>query len=174
MEILHRYLLIVIACIALLAGIQVPNLVDQYEKRIDAHLREVVANLKPYQEIANKYFGGSMDQLLELHRKSNEKAFQEEGNAIAEMMRRKLRFEADLAALQTNLPMKVLHILLQGDRELIDETLGQYTYAVPLTQDALLAGAATVALTLALIELLLALTRYVSEAVTGAYRRRFS
>lgn len=174
MEILHRYLLIVIACIALLAGIQIPNLVDQYEKRIDAHLREVIANLKPYQEIANKYTGGSLDQLLELHRRSAEKAFQDEGNAIAEMIRRKLRFESDLAALQTNLPMKVMHILLKGDRELIDETLGQYTYAVPLSQDALLAGAATAAIILALTELLLALTRLVSDAVIGAYRRRFS
>ena len=49
MEILYRYLLIVIACIVMLMGIQIPNLVDQYEKRVDAHLREVTVNLKPYQ-----------------------------------------------------------------------------------------------------------------------------
>ena len=78
MDFLYRYLLIVIACVALLAGIQLPNLVDQYQKRIDAHLREVTANLKPYQEIANKFTGGSLDQLIELHRRSNEKAFQDD------------------------------------------------------------------------------------------------
>ena len=174
MEILHRYLLIVLACLAILAGIQIPNLIDQYEKRIDAHLREVVANLKPYQAVANQYTGGSLDQLLELHRTSTEKAFQEEGNAIAEMMKRKQRFEADLAELQASLPQKIVHILLRGDRELIEETLAQYTYAVPLNQDALLVGAATVAIVLALTELLLALAHYVSDAVVVAYRRRFS
>ncbi len=174
MEILHRYLLIVLACMAMLAGIQIPNLIDQYEKRIDAHLREVTANLKPYQAVANQYTNGSLDQLLELHRKSSEKAFQEEGNAIAEMIKRKLRFEADLAELQASLPVKILHVLLKGDRELIDETLAQYTYAVPLNQDAVLVGAAAAAIILALTELLLALARYVSEVVTGAYRRRFS
>ncbi len=174
MEILHRYLLIVIACMAMLAGIQVPNLVDQYQKRVDAHLREVIANLKPYQEIANKYTGGSLDQLIELHRRSSEQAFRDEGEAIARMIQRRLRFEADLAALQASLPLKVVHILLKGDRELIDETLGQYTYAVPLSQDALLAGAATAAIILLLTELLLALARYISEAVLIRFRSRFS
>ncbi len=174
MDFLYRYLLIVIACVALLAGIQLPNLVDQYQKRIDAHLREVTANLKPYQEIANKFTGGSLDQLIELHRRSSEKAFQDEGVAIAEMIKRKLRFESDLAMLQASLPVQVVRILMKGDRELIDETLAQYTYSVPLTQDALLAGAATAAIILVLTELLLALARRVSDAVVTAYRRRYA
>jgi competence protein ComGC len=174
MDILYRYLLIVIACIVMLMGIQIPNLVDQYEKRVDAHLREVTINLKPYQEIANKYTGGSLDQLIELHRKSDVQAFQNEGIAIADMVKRKLRFEADLAALQAGLPVKVFRIVFRGDRELMDETLQQYTYAVPLTQDALLAGAAAAAIVLVLTELLLALTRRVSEAVMLRIRSRFS
>lgn len=173
MEILHRYLLIVLACIAMLAGIQVPNLVDQYGKRIDAHLREVIANLKPYQEIANKYTNGSLDQLIALHRQSDQKPFQEEGQAIADMVARKQRFEADLAAMQASLPVQIYHILLNGDRELIQETLQQYTYAVPLTQDALLAGAVAVAILLALTELLLALARAASSRVIGL-RNRYS
>jgi hypothetical protein len=174
MEILHRYLLIILACLAMLAGIQVPNLIDQYVKRVDAHLREVEANLKPYQEIANNYTGGSLDQLIELHRKSDVKAFQDEGLAIDAMVKRKLRFEADLAAMQASLPMKIYRILRSGDRELIDETLAQYTYAVPLNQDALITGAAAVAIIMALTELMLVLIRRVSEAIMVRYRARFS
>ncbi len=174
MDILYRYLLIIIACAAMLVGIQIPNLVDQYEKRVDAHLREVTINLKPYQEIANKYFGGSLDKLIELHHKSDVKAFQEEGDAIANMVKRKLRFEADLAALQGSLPLKIIHTVFDGDKELIEETLQQYTYAVPLNQDALAAGAALAAVTLLLTELLLALVRYISDALIIRFRRRFS
>jgi hypothetical protein len=172
MDILYRYLLIVIACMTMLAGIQIPNLVDQYEKRIDAHLREVIANLKPFQDVANKYTGGSIEQLIEVHRRSSEKPFQDEGNAIAQMVQRKQRFEADLAELQASLPVKVINVLLRGDRELMDETLAQYTYAVPLTQDALLAGAAAVAIVLVLIELLLVLVRHISGAVMLRIRNR--
>ncbi len=172
MNILYRYFLIIIACAAMLAGIQLPNLVDQYEKRIDAHLREVAINLKPYQDIADKYFGGSLEKLIELHRKSEVKAFQEEGLAIADMVKRKARFQADLAALQVSLPMKIMNILLDGDREMIDETLQQYTYAVPLNQDALLTGAALAAIMLLLVELLFALGRYLAKALQPRDRGR--
>jgi hypothetical protein len=160
--ILYRYLMIVVACIALLIGLQVPNFVDQYQKRVDAHLREVTINLQPFQDIANKYFGGDLDKLIALHRDSGEKPFQDEGAAIAKMMQRKLRFEADLAALQTSLPLKAWHVLFHGDREMIDEALGQYTYNVPLTQDALIFGAGAALLILMLVESLLALTRFAS------------
>ena len=73
--ILYRYLMIVVACISLLIGLQIPNFVDQYQKRVDAHLREVSVNLQPFQDIATKYFDGDMNKLIELHRNSGEKAF---------------------------------------------------------------------------------------------------
>jgi hypothetical protein len=159
-DILYRYLIVVVACIALLIGLQLPNFIDQYQKRVDAHLREVAVNLRPFQEIADKYFGGDLNKLIALHRDSGEKPFQEEGAAIEKMVQRKLRFEADLAALQVSLPLKAWHVLLRGDRELIDEALGQYSYNVPLNQDALIFGAATALLILLQVELLLALSRH--------------
>jgi len=161
--ILYRYLMILVACISLLFGLQIPNFVDQYQKRVDAHLREVSVNLLPFQEIANKYFGGDMNKLIELHRTSSEKPFQEEGLAIEKMVARKQRFENDMAALNTSLPMKAMHILLHGDKEILDEALSQYSYAVPLNQDALVFGACVALAILLLAELLFALVRLVSK-----------
>ncbi len=159
-NILYRYLIVIVACIALLLGLQVPNFIDQYQKRIDAHLREVTINLQPFQDIANKYFGGDLNKLIELHRASAEKPFQEEGAAIEKMVQRKLRFETDLAALQASLPLKAWRVLLHGDREMIDETLGQYSYNVPLDRDALAFGAGAALVILLAVELLLALARF--------------
>jgi hypothetical protein len=160
-EVLHRYLTVVVACIGLLLGLQLPNLVDQYEKRVDAHLREVTATFQPFQDIANKYFNGSIEKLIELHRQSGEKPFQEEGAAIEKMYQRKLRFEAEAAALKTSLPFKIAHVLFGNDREMMDETLAQYTYTVPLNQDALVVGAVMTAMILLALELLLAMVRLV-------------
>lgn len=157
--VLYRYLMIIAACISLLIGLQVPNFVDQYQKRVDAHLREVSINLLPYQEIANKYFNGDLNKLIELHRNSAVLPFQEEGLAIAKMVARKLRFEADMAALQASLPLKALQVLLHGDKEMLDEAMGQYSYAVPLNQDALVFGSCAALAVLLLVELLLALAR---------------
>src|SRR5512143_3103334 len=173
-DILYRYLIVVVACISLLIGLQIPNFIDQYQKRVDAHLREVTINLQPFQEIANKYFGGDMNKLIELHRNSGVKPFQEEGVAIEKMVQRKLRFEADLAALQASLPLKAWRVLLQGDRELIDEALAQYSYAVPLNQDALAFGAGAAIVILLLVELLLALARYASKKLFRSLRRTTS
>ncbi len=173
-DILYRYLIVVVACISLLIGLQIPNFVDQYEKRVDAHLREVTINLQPFQQIANKYFGGDIGKLIELHRNSDIKPFQEEGAAIEKMVQRKLRFEADLALLKTNLPMKVLNVVLRGDREMIDEALGQYSYNVPLNQDALIFGAGVAIVILLVVELLLALARYASAKITLSAHRTSS
>lgn len=167
-SILYRYLMIAVACIALLLGLQIPNFVDQYQKRVDAHLREVMVNLQPFQEIAAKYFGGDMNQLIELHRASSEQAFQEEGLAIENMVARKLRFEADLAALNTSLPLQALHVLLRGDKEILDEALAQYSYAVPLNRDALVFGACVAFAVLLLVELLFALARLARKKLSPA------
>jgi hypothetical protein len=158
-NILYRYFIVIVACIALLIGLQIPNFVDQYQKRVDAHLREVTMNLQPFQEIANKYFGGDIGKLIELHRSSTEKPLQEEGTAIEKMLARKLRFETAMAALNTTLPLKVLHVLFHGDGEILNEVRSQYSYAVPLNQDSLVFGACVAMIILFLVEMLLALSR---------------
>ncbi len=164
-EIFHRYLMIVVACIALLVGLQLPNLADQYEKRVDAHLREVTINFQPYQKIADKYFSGSIEKLIEFHRQSGQKPFQEEGAAVEKMYQRKLRFEAEMSALKTSLPYRIVHILFNGDQEIRSETLAQYSYTVPLNQDALVVGAVIAAATLLALELLLAVARLATRLV---------
>jgi len=171
MNFLYRYLMIFVACTSLLIGIQIPNLADQYEKRIDAHLREVANNLQPFQKIANQYFNGSLEKLLEMHRNSDNKVFLEEGFAIENLLMRKLRFKAELSALRASLAMKVVHILFYGDRELIDETLAQYSYAVPLNQQAIIAGLAVATIMLLLLELLLALARMAFNITFPSFRQ---
>jgi hypothetical protein len=157
--ILNRYLFTAVACVALLAGLQAPNLADQYQKRVDSHLREVAVNLRPFQDIADRYFGGDIALLIERHRASDEKPFQEEGAAIEKMVRRQMRFRAELAALNVALPWRIAHVLLRHDREIMDETLAQYTWTLPLNADALATGGAFTLTVLLALELLLALGR---------------
>ena len=167
-EIFHRYLMIVVACIALLIGLQLPGLADQYEKRVDAHLREVTIDFQPYQAIADKYFNGSIEKLIAFHRQSGQKPFEEEGAAIENMYQRKLRFAAEMTALKTSLPDRIVHILFNGDPEMKNETLAQYSYIVPLNQDALVVGAVIAIAVLLALELLLAIVRLATRLVFGA------
>ncbi|MDD4978486.1 MAG: DUF2937 family protein [Gallionella sp.] len=159
MSVIYRYLMIIVACVSLLIGLQVPSFVDQYQKRVDAHLREVIVNLQPFVEIATKYFDGDMEKLLALHRNSEAQPFKEEGKAIEQMLQRKTHFEAELSALNTDLAHRALHVLLHSDQQLREEALAQYSYTVPLDIPALSFGAGAAIAVLLIVELLMALLR---------------
>ena len=143
----------------MLAGLQVPNFADQYQKRVDAHLREVSINLKPFQDIADKFFSGDLAMLIDLNRKSDAIPLRAEGAAIEKMAERKQRFELEISALQTGMASKAIHILLHGDQEILEETRAQYSYNVPLDQEALVFGISSVVVLLITAELLFALLR---------------
>lgn len=172
MSVIYRYLLIVVACISLLIGLQVPSFVDQYQKRVDAHLREVNINLQPFIEIASKYFDGDMEKLLALHRNSEALPFKEEGLAIEQMLQRKAHFESELSALRTDLPNRALHVLLNSDAQLREESLAQYSYTVPLDIPALSFGAGAAIAVLLIVELLLALLRVIVSLLVSLMHRR--
>ena len=170
MNFIYRYLMIIVACISLLIGLQVPGFIDQYQKRVDAHLREVIVNLQPFVDIATKYFAGDMDKLLTLHRDSEAQPFKEEGLAIEQMLKRKLHFETELTALRTDLPHRALHVLLHGDAQMREEAFAQFSYTVPLDVDALSFGAGAVIAVLLIVELLLAALRGVMALVMRLIR----
>jgi len=153
MSLLRRYLIVVFASVSLIFGIQVPNFVDQYEKRVDAHLVEVTHNLRHYQEIAARRYNGSLYALIAFHKGSAVETFQEEGAAIGGMYERKRRFEADKLALQGGFLWKAIHLVMAGDQELLGETAAHYSYAVPLNQDAIVSGAVLAAANTLLLEL---------------------
>jgi len=174
MSILFRYLIVIIACASLLAGLQVPNFADQYQKRVDAHLREVSINLQPFQDIADKFFKGDMALLIDLNRQSDAEPLRAEGDAIEQMAQRKQRFEAEMAALQTGLASKAIHILLHGDQEILEETRAQYSYNVPLDEEALVFGISSVVVLLITAELLFALMRIAFIRLSPLLKRKDS
>lgn len=173
MSVLLRYVMIVIACIFLLAGMQLPNVADQYAKRVDATLREVTLNLQPFLIVANQYTAGDIEALIALHRQSNEAAFKAEADAIERLYRRKQHFDAERKAMQTHLPGKLFHILFRADAELREQTLLQYSATAPLTQEALISGGVVALFMLLLLEGSMALGRRLNSRVTRWINHRY-
>ncbi len=155
MRVLYRYLLILIACASILLGIQIPNFVDQYEKRLDAHFIEVEKSLRGYQEIANRHYNGSVAALIKKHEESEERVNRDEAEPIRNIYERYLRFKNEKRSLETDLAGKAAFIIAKGDRELINETYINYSFTIPLNQAAVLSGALSAAFVLVVVELLL-------------------
>jgi hypothetical protein len=154
MSFLYRYLLILIACGSLLLGIQVPNFIDQYQKRVDAHLQEVRTDLKGYQDIADREFGGSLEALIRKHKESEDRTFHDEAAPMESMYLRSVHFESQRDALLTSLPQQAWFLLAHGDHELLGETWNSYSFAVPLNSLALLSGCGLAAALLFVVEIL--------------------
>lgn len=159
MSLIPRLVLVIAACSGLLVGIQIPNFVDQYQKRLDAHLREVQHHLRGFQEVADRYDGGSLESLILRHERSADPAFRAEALPIRRMVDRYRRYASRALALQVGLPRQVLAIATDPDRELLDETWRQYSYAILLDRDAVLAGFALMACVVLVLEPLAALLR---------------
>ncbi|CAN5150233.1 DUF2937 family protein [soil metagenome] len=160
MSVVYRYLLIVVACAAVLVGVQLPNFVDQYRHRLDAHLREVTANLQGWQGIADRYFKGSLQGLVDYHVASPDPVFRAEADPLRDLMARRARFTSQTEALgDANLAQQLVFLASRGDRELLAETRNGYSVTVPLDARALTAGLITAAGVLVVLECLFALAR---------------
>jgi hypothetical protein len=167
MTTIYRYFLILMACAALLLGIQAPNFVDQYEKRLDAHLLEVETNLKAYQDIADQFFGGSIAALIDKHEHSADEVFRAEAKPIRIIFDRWQGFKNEQRSLDAGLTGKLIHIAYRGDRELVRETLAAYTFTVPLNGSAIACGFTLMIVVVLIIELF----RLALRKLSGMSRR---
>lgn len=132
LSLLKTYSRLLIFAAALLLGIQVPNFVDQYERRIDAHFQEVSANISGFQSTANLLFSGDMEALIAYYEQSNDAVFESDAQSIRNIVDRYNRISSERAALSGSPFAAALHIALNADDEFIAETFAQYGYTVPL------------------------------------------
>jgi len=116
----------------LLLGIQVPNFVDQYERRIDAHYLEVSANISGFQSTADLLFSGDIQALITYYADSSDLVFESDAQSIRSIVDRYNRISSEREALSGNIFTAVVHVILFADDEFIDETFEQYGYTVPL------------------------------------------
>ena len=173
MSFLLRYLLIAVACVFMLLGMQLPSLADQYAKRVDASLREVTLNFQPFLIIANQHTSGNVEALIKLHRDSNVAPFKAEGDAIERIYQRKLKLEGEHKALQTHLLGRLWHLVVRADADLREQTLIQYTATAPLTQEALISGGVVALIMMLLLEGAMALGRYLQALITRQINHRW-
>ncbi len=159
MRFILRSMLILIACGALLVGVQVPSFVDQYDKRLDAHLIEARRSLKPFQEIADKLHKGSLDALIAKHEWSTDGTFQAEAQAIIKLRERVIYLEKQDRALSTSLPRQVIQLARSPDKEIFEETRMNYSFGILLDSTAVIFGFIFTLLVVIPLELLGSLSR---------------
>jgi hypothetical protein len=121
-DILDRIVLLA----AVVAAGCIPSFIVQYRQRLGGRLDQVLADLAPFQQIANRYHGGSLSELIRYHLASTDATFHQEGAALQSMVASAERLRAMLAGLDTDLVHQCAYLLLHHDSELLRATWGGY------------------------------------------------
>jgi hypothetical protein len=127
-DILDRIVLLA----AVVAAGCIPSFIVQYRQRAGGRLDQVLADLTPFQAIADRYHGGSLAELIRYHLQSTDATFHQEGAALQAMVQTADRLRALLAALDTDLLHQCSYLLLHPDTSLLGATWGGYQPAFTL------------------------------------------
>jgi hypothetical protein len=153
---LRGYLRLVAFAVGLLVGVQAPGFVDQYAKRVSAHYTEAQHNFAGFQEAANQYFNGDVSALVAHHLASSDAVFKGEAKTIGDLFARIRALSAELAALNGSSVARLIHIIVNPNRDIFQETVAAYSYTVPLSPDAIAYGVITGLVSSLAVELVLA------------------
>lgn len=137
---IHHYISMLIFTAALMVGVQLPNFVDQYVKRMEAHLNEAQIQFDEYLKIARLSPGGSIETLIKKHENSLDSTFRAEAEPLKKSIQRKKFYEEELKALQGSFWSQSWHVLTAADREILKDTYVSYTANVPLNINAAICG----------------------------------
>ena len=153
----YRYFSILLATGLVIAGLQVPSFINQYQQRLSAHLIEVTANLEGFQRIADEYHGGSLAALIAKHRISTDTTFSAEAAVISSMYEHMLTYEAALNALDTTVMRQLIYLITAADTAMLTETVDHYAYTITLDTTSLWCGLVFLIIGIVVLDLLRAL-----------------
>jgi hypothetical protein len=153
---LRGYLRLVVFTIGLLIGVQAPGFVDQYAKRVNAHYIEVKRDFAGFQQAADQYFNGDVEALVTHHLQSPDAVFRGEAKTIADLFARLKGLTAEMDALNVPSVSRLVHVIVNPNKEMLQETIAAYSYTVPLSPDAIAYGVSAGVLAALIIELIFA------------------
>ncbi|MBC3412959.1 DUF2937 family protein [Pseudomonas sp. SWRI51] len=133
----RSYLRLLLFTFGLLAGIQVPGLVNDYSQRVEAHLLESRQALDGFRQTAQRFFGGDLQALVRHYRSSDDPVFNSDANSIDSLLIRNQLLEHEWQALQGSWVSRTWHVLVQPEPALREETLKGYSYQILLVPEAI-------------------------------------
>lgn len=149
---LRSYLRLALFALGLLVGVQVPGFIDDYSKRVEAHLSESQQSLKGFRETARRFFKGDLVALVEHYQVSKDPVMRSDAESVETLVERAQFLELEAKAMQGPWYAQIWHLASAADPELVEETLAAYRYQVLLAPEAIAWGIACAMLLAWLLE----------------------
>ncbi|MBX9404346.1 DUF2937 family protein [Pseudomonas baetica] len=137
---LLSYLRLVLFAAGLLIGVQVPGFINDYAKRVEAHLIEAQTGLRGFQGTAEQFFKGDLQALVAHYRASDDPVFRSDADSLSTLLNRQLALDKQFQAMQGPWYIRFLQVVLAADPDIRKETWNGYSYQILLTPEAMIWG----------------------------------
>ena len=137
---LLSYLRLVLFAAGLLIGVQVPGFINDYAKRVEAHLIEAQTGLRGFQGTAEQFFKGDIQALVAHYRASEDPVFRSDADSLSTLLNRQIALDKQFQAMQGPWYIRFLQVVLAADPDIRKETWNGYSYQILLTPEAMIWG----------------------------------
>lgn len=120
---------------AIFAAACIPSFIAQYRQRLGGRLDQVLRDLAPFQEIANRNHGGDIRKLVARHLASTDKTFHDEGDAIQAMVDSAARLKASVEALNADLVHQLAYLATNLDPDVARSTWATFVPGFSFTPE---------------------------------------
>lgn len=125
----------------LLIGIQIPNYMAQYQQILKAHFNESSTQLLKYQAVANQFYAGDINQLLDAHNNNPVSAIKAEATIIEQLVQRHEYLHQQINLFNNRQISEQLWYLIKNlDYEISIEVVNNYSINLPLNTQAITVG----------------------------------
>ncbi len=107
---------------AAITGGLVPGFISQYRQRLGGRLDQALADLAPWQHLADQYHHGRLAELIQYHLASRDPTFHGEGAIIQSLVQSVAHLQIAFDALHTSLFRQIAYLSTHTDPELARAT----------------------------------------------------
>lgn len=124
-----------------IAGVQLPEFIQQYGQRLSGHLNEAKRHIEQFQFIANVQYDGSLSKLVDTYLVNSDDAIKQTGELVNSLLERQSLLQNNMAGLKdSNYINRIINFFKNLDTEMAQATLQQYVLAIPIEIFALITG----------------------------------
>jgi hypothetical protein len=126
---------------AVVAGGLVPGFIAQYRQRLGGRLDQARLDLAPWQKLADQFYHGDIDKLIQYHLSSTDPTFHSEGGIIRGLVVTVQQLQSAVDALHTSLVQQIAYLAAHADPSLTRATFSDWVPTFALSGEGLVFAA---------------------------------
>ena len=128
---------VILVCAAVAGGL-IPGFIAQYRQRLGGRLDQARIDLAPWQKLADQFYHGDIDKLIQYHLASTDATFHSEGSVIRALVASVQQLQSAVDAMHGSLASQAFYLMLHADPGLARATFADWVPAFALSGEGLL------------------------------------